>query len=55
MTLKEYLMDYASVETRAIGERLIAAELQKVPSEKVRLIAEHNLDAIAQGERDFRF
>jgi 2-iminoacetate synthase len=55
MTLKEYLMDYASFETRAIGDRLIEAELKKVPSQKVRTIAEHNLDAIARGERDFRF
>lgn len=34
MTLKEYLMDYASEETKAIGEALIAAELGKIPNEK---------------------
>ncbi|MGI6172524.1 MAG: [FeFe] hydrogenase H-cluster radical SAM maturase HydG [Christensenellales bacterium] len=55
MTLKEYLMDYASPETREIGEKLIAKELEKVPNEKVRDIARHNLEAIATGERDFRF
>lgn len=32
LTLEEYLADYASPETRIIGERLIAEELGKLPS-----------------------
>ena len=55
MTLKEYLMDYASEETRAIGEALIQAELQNIPKEKVREICQDRLEKIAQGIRDFRF
>ena len=55
MTLKEYLMDYASPETRRIGEELIAREVEKVPREKVRDIAKRNLAAINDGQRDFRF
>lgn len=55
MTLKEYLMDYASPETRRIGEELIAREIEKVPREKVRDIAKRNLAAINDGQRDFRF
>ena len=55
MTLKEYLEDYASPETRALGDRVIAAELLRVPNEKVRRIAEENLRAIVNGKRDFRF
>ena len=55
MTLKEYLMDYASEDTRRIGESLIAKEIQKVPREKTKEIALHRLEKIAQGERDFRF
>jgi len=31
MTLQEYLVDYASPETRTAGERLIAAEVAKMP------------------------
>ena len=31
MTLKEYLMDYAAPETKAIGEKLIQAELENIP------------------------
>ena len=55
MTLKEYLMDYASPETRAIGEKLIAAEIEKVPNEKIRAIAKQHLADIENGQRDFRF
>ncbi|MBR6006026.1 MAG: [Clostridia bacterium] len=55
MTLKEYLEDYASPETRAVGEKLIAKEIGNVPNEKVRGIVEERLEKIANGERDFRF
>ena len=55
MTLKEYLEDYASPETRAAGNEAIARELLNVPNEKVRLIAEQNLEDIVKGKRDFRF
>lgn len=55
MTLKEYLQDYASEETRTKGERLIESQLPHIPSEKTRLITLRNLQAIAEGKRDFRF
>jgi len=55
MTLKEYLEDYATPETRELGEKVIAGELQNVPNEKVRNIAAQNLVDIANGKRDFRF
>ena len=56
MTLKEYLMDYASPETRAIGDKLIEKELNNIPKEKVRAIAENYLKEIeTEGKRDFRF
>lgn len=55
MTLKEYLEDYASEETREIGERLIEREILNVPKEKVREVAIKNLKAIENGQRDFRF
>lgn len=55
MTLKEYLMDYASLQTRAIGEELILGELKNIPSDKVREIVKTKLDLIENGERDFRF
>lgn len=55
MTLKEYLMDYASEETKAIGEALIRAELANIPKEQVREIAKDHLAKIEEGIRDFRF
>ena len=55
MTLKEFLMDYASEETKKVGEELIKRELENVPNEKTRQIAKDNLEKIGNGERDFRF
>lgn len=55
MTLKEYLEDYASEDTRQKGEALIRKELENIPKEKVRKIVEKNLTEIEQGQRDFRF
>ena len=55
MTLKEYLEDYASPETRALGEKMISKEVPMLLNERVRRITEKNLAAIAEGKRDFRF
>ncbi|MBQ3953666.1 MAG: [Ruminococcus sp.] len=56
MTLEEYLVDYASPETRAIGEKVIAEQLNNIPKEKVRQIAEKYIEEIKNnGKRDFRF
>lgn len=56
MTLKEYLMDYASPETKAIGDKLIAREALNVPNEKARAAVLENLRLIEQNNRrDFRF
>ena len=56
MTLEEYLMDYASPETKAIGDRLIDREIQNVPNPKARAVVEENLRLIRENNRrDFRF
>lgn len=55
MTLKEYLEDYASPNTKEKGEALIEKELSCIPNEKVLLIAKNNLERIKEGSRDFRF
>ncbi|MBQ1802398.1 MAG: [Lachnobacterium sp.] len=56
MTLTEYLVDYASEETRKIGYRLIEDELKKIPKENVRKIAAEHIEAIKNSnKRDFRF
>ena len=48
-------MDYASEETKAIGEALIRAELANIPREQVRETAKDHLAKIEEGIRDFRF
>ncbi len=55
MTLKEYLMDYASEDTRRKGEALIQEELGRVASDRIRKRAEEHLKEIEHGTRDFRF
>ena len=56
MTLKEYLMDYASEATKKVGENVIQEEIGKIPNEKVRQVVIENLKAIANdNRRDFRF
>ncbi|MDR1086221.1 MAG: [FeFe] hydrogenase H-cluster radical SAM maturase HydG [Deltaproteobacteria bacterium] len=54
MTLKEYLMDYASPKTATLGDNLIASEINSVPNPKVRNLVARHLAAISQGQRDFR-
>ena len=55
LTLKEFLLDYASPETRALGEKMIEQELLNIPNPKARETAQKYLAEIAQGNRDFRF
>ena len=55
MTLKEYIEDYASPETKEIGEALIEQEISNIPKEKIQGIVKDNLIKISNGSRDFRF
>ena len=55
MTLKEYLMDYASEETKKNGELLIQKEINHITNEKVRSTTIERLKMIEEGKRDFRF
>lgn len=55
MTLKEYLEDYASPETKAAGEKLIQKELIQFQDNKLEEDLEQKLVKIHEGERDFRY
>lgn len=56
LTLKEYLEDYASEETKIIGEKLIEKEQKTLECpECVRLKVAEDLEKIAKGGRDFNF
>ncbi len=55
MTLKEYMEDYASAETKLKAKALIESGLNEITHPKVRDIASRNLKDIEEGKRDFRF
>ncbi len=56
ITLKEYLEDYASPETKALGENFIKKEMEILESgEKIKTAVAEDLVKIEHGERDFRF
>ena len=56
MTLSEYLEDYASPETKEVGYKMVEEELKRIPKDKVREIAEQNIQDIKNSNRrDFRF
>ena len=55
MTLKEYLEDYATEDTKEIGLALIEKELEKITNPKVKETATKYIHDIAEGKRDFRF
>ena len=54
LTLKEYLLDYASEETRKVGEALIERRIHDVP-QRLRPVLRERLDAIDNGARDVYF
>ncbi|MDD5952161.1 MAG: [FeFe] hydrogenase H-cluster radical SAM maturase HydG [Oscillospiraceae bacterium] len=55
MTLKEYLEDYASPDTKAKGEKVIQQELETIPNPKVKARATQYINELLEGKRDFRF
>ena len=55
MTLKEYLEDYASEETRLNGEKIISKELNTIIDKEKKETVVSNLEKIHSGLRNFRF
>ena len=56
MTLTEYLVDYATPETKELGYKMIEKELENIPKENVRRITAEHIEAIKNSNaRDFRF
>ena len=55
LTLKEYLLDYASPQTRELGGKLILSEIEKIQNEKLREALARDLEKLEKGERDLRF
>lgn len=55
LTFKEFLEDYASPETKLVGEETIAKHLSYIKDEKIRQLTEERLKLIEKGQRDFFF
>ncbi len=55
ITLKEYLIDYASEDTKKVGFELIKREINNVPNPKARETLVKYLGLLDEGQRDFRF
>jgi len=55
LTLKEYLTDFATPETKAIGEKTIAEHLAQIPNDKLRKVTEARLKEIEDGKRDLYY
>ena len=55
LTLKEYLEDYASSETKKVGDELIAKEVPTIENENIKKIVIEDLKKIEAGERNFKF
>jgi 2-iminoacetate synthase len=55
-TLMEYLIDYASPETRAAGQAAVSRELEKLPeSERKRQLLDRLRRIVENNERDLYF
>jgi 2-iminoacetate synthase len=55
MTFQEFLEDYASPATKAVGEQAIREHLERIPNVKAREVTRERLQRIKQGERDLFF
>lgn len=55
LTFKEFLVDYASGQTKAVGEEVIRSHLKSVPNAKMREEVSRRLKRIEDGERDLYF
>jgi len=55
LTFKEYLLDYASPQTREAGEQIIQRHLQDIRRESLRQETLKRMERLAQGERDLYF
>lgn len=55
MTLDEYLQDYASDETKKVGENLLSKEVEALENPEIKAVVKKNLDKISKGERNFKF
>ena len=52
MTLNEYILDYGDDELKAIGEKFINEEINKIPNQKIKDLVIKNIEQMKLGKRD---
>lgn len=55
LTCKEFLLDYASPETKLAGEQAIEKHLEQISNQKVRQVTKKRLAQLEEGTRDLYF
>ncbi len=55
LTFKENLVNVASKETRKMGEKMLAVEMEKIEDEKIKEETKKRLKRIEEGEKDLYF
>lgn len=55
LTYEEYLLDYASDETKELGDELITKEIDRIDDEKIKKETIKRLEDIKKGKRDLYF
>ena len=55
LTFKEYLIGYGSAPLKELGEKVIAKEVEQIPSERVRELTKERLKKLEEGAQDLYF
>ena len=55
LTFKEYLIGYGSDHLKELGERVIAGEVEKIPSDKIKELTKERLHKLENGAQDLYF
>ena len=55
LTFKEYLIGYGSDHLKELGEKVIAGEVEKIPSDKIKTLTKERLQKLEEGAQDLYF
>ncbi|MCC8056536.1 [FeFe] hydrogenase H-cluster radical SAM maturase HydG [Cloacibacillus sp.] len=55
LTFKEYLIGYGSDHLKELGEKVIAGEVEKIPSDKIKTLTKERLHQLEEGAQDLYF
>ena len=55
LTFKEYLIGYGSDHLKELGEKVIAGEVEKIPSDTIKTLTKERLHKLEEGAQDLYF